>query len=95
MDYLEKGPHPQETTGEVGLAHTSPSQVWFPQNEGPNNPNFQQNNGKTVTFQMQIQNLLNHTQLNGYSGTMTSSFFGRANNARQPRQVEVGLRFNF
>ncbi len=59
------------------------------------NGNFNQNNGPTVTFQMQIQNLLNNVQLNGYSGTMTSPFFGRASNARQPRQIEAGLRFNF
>ena len=42
MDYLEKQPHPEEPTREVGLAHTSPSQVWFPQNEGLNSGNFQQ-----------------------------------------------------
>jgi hypothetical protein len=57
--------------------------------------NFNQNNGPTITFQAQIQNLLNNVVLNGYSGTMTSSFFGRASNARQPRQIEVGLRLNF
>jgi hypothetical protein len=63
---------------------------------GNRNGNFNQNNnGRTVTFQMQIQNLLNHTQFNGYSGTITSPFFGRASNARNPRQIEVGLRFNF
>jgi hypothetical protein len=65
-------------------------------NRGQNgNFNNQQNNGKTVTFQFQIQNLLNNTQLNGYSGTMTSSFFGKASSARNARQVEAGLRFNF
>jgi hypothetical protein len=62
---------------------------------GPNNGGFNQNNGPTVTFQMQVQNLLNHTQLNSYSGTMTSPFFGKASSARNPRQVEVGLRLNF
>jgi hypothetical protein len=60
-----------------------------------NNGNFNQNTGPTVTFQMQVQNLLNNVQFNGYSGTMTSSFFGRASNARQPRQIEVGMRLNF
>ena len=50
-------------------------------NRGQQNGNFNQNNnGKTVTFQFQIQNLLNNTQFNGYSGTMTSSFFGKAKN---------------
>jgi hypothetical protein len=60
-----------------------------------NNPNFNQNTGATMTFTVQVQNLLNHTQYNGYSGTMTSSFFGKASNARNPRQIELGLRFNF
>jgi hypothetical protein len=68
-------------------------------NQGGNNNNNrqfnQQNNGPTVTFNLQFQNLLNHTQLNGYSGTMTSPFFGKANNARNPRQIEAGLRLNF
>jgi len=67
----------------------------FNGNRGNQNGNFNQNNGPTVTFQMQIQNLLNNTQLNGYSGTLTSPFFGRSSSARQARQVEVGLRFNF
>ena len=48
-----------------------------------------------MTFTAQVQNLINHTQFNGYSGTMTSPYFGRASNARQPRQIELGLRFNF
>jgi len=63
--------------------------------QGNNRGNFNQNQGPTITFQAQVQNLLNHTQLNGYSGTMTSPFFGRANNARNPRQIEVGMRLNF
>ena len=61
-------------------------------NRGPFNQN---NNGPTVTFQTQIQNLLNNTQFNNYSGTMTSQYFGRASNARNARQIEAGLRFNF
>ena len=63
-------------------------------NQG-NQGNFNQNNGPTMTFQFQIQNLLNHTTYNSYSGTMTSPYFGRASNARNPRQIEVGLRLNF
>ncbi len=64
-------------------------------NRGQQNGSFNQKNGPTVTFQIHVQNLLNHTQLNSYSGTMTSNFFGRASSARNPRQIEVGLRFNF
>jgi hypothetical protein len=64
-------------------------------NRGPNGGFNQNQNNRTVTFQMQIQNLLNNIQLNGYSGTMTSPYFGKASNARNPRQIEAGLRFNF
>ena len=57
--------------------------------------NFGQPGGPTMTFQINVQNVLNNQQLNGYSGVMTSSYFGRANSARNPRQIEAGLRFNF
>jgi hypothetical protein len=49
----------------------------------------------TMAFQVNIQNLLNHVQLGQYSGVLTSPFFGRANSARNARQIELGLRFNF
>jgi len=49
----------------------------------------------TMSFVVNIQNLLNNQQLNSFSGVMSSPFFGRANSARNPRQIEVGLRFNF
>ena len=68
---------------------------------GPGGPggrpggNNQQQRGPTMAFVVNFQNLLNHPQLNQYSGVMTSPFFGRANGARNPRQVELGLRFNF
>jgi hypothetical protein len=68
----------------------------FGGNRGNNNGNFNQNNnGRSITFNIQVQNLLNNTQLNPYSGTMTSPFFGKASSARNPRQIETGLRFNF
>jgi hypothetical protein len=62
-------------------------------NRGPQNQN--NGTGPTMTFQMQVSNLLNNTQFNNYSGTMTSQYFGRASNARNARQIEVGLRVNF
>lgn len=51
--------------------------------------------GPTMAFVINIQNLLNNQQLGRYSGVMTSPFFGHANRARQPRQIEVGMRFSF
>jgi len=65
-----------------------------PGGRGPNG-GFGQQSGPTMTFIVNFQNILNNQQLNGYSGVMTSPFFGRANSARNPRQIEAGLRFNF
>jgi hypothetical protein len=42
-----------------------------------------------------IRNVLNHTNFGNYSGVMTSPFFGRPTSARNPREIQVGLRFNF
>ena len=67
-------------------------------NRGPNNNGGfnQQNTGPTMTFRAQFQNVLNNVQYGNYIGTMTSQFFGHPiSTARPPRQVEVGLRFNF
>jgi len=67
-------------------------------NRGPNNNggSNQQNTGPTMTFRAQFQNVLNNVQYGNYIGTMTSQFFGHPiSTARPPRQVEVGLRFNF
>jgi hypothetical protein len=49
----------------------------------------------TMTFQVNMFNVLNTSQFNNYSGVTTSPFFGRANTARNPRTVELSLRFNF
>lgn len=62
---------------------------------GPDGGGFNQQRAPSVTFRIQVQNVLNNQQLNSYSGVMTSPFFGKANSARNPRQVEAGLRFNF
>ena len=49
-----------------------------------------------MTFRAQFQNVLNDVQYGNYIGTLTSPFFGRAiSTSRPPRQVELGLRFNF
>lgn len=40
-------------------------------------------------------NLLNHTNLSGYSGVLTSPFFATATAAGAPRKLEVGMRFGF
>ena len=51
--------------------------------------------GPTATLFVNVQNLLNHTNFANYSGVMTSPFFGLPNAALNPRQIELGVRFNF
>ena len=40
-------------------------------------------------------NILNHTNLTGYSGVMTSPFFGDPTSAGAARKIELGARFGF
>jgi hypothetical protein len=40
-------------------------------------------------------NILNHTNLTGYSGVMTSPFFGDPTSAGAARKIELGVRFGF
>jgi hypothetical protein len=40
-------------------------------------------------------NVLNHTNLLGYSGVMTSPFFGQPTSAGPARKLELGMRFGF
>ena len=50
-------------------------------------------------FQLQFyaaaQNVTNHDNYIGYSGVMSSPFFGQATNVLNPRKVELGVRFGF
>ena len=40
-------------------------------------------------------NLTNHNNYVGYSGVITSPFFGQPTNVMNPRKVELGVRFGF
>jgi hypothetical protein len=42
-----------------------------------------------------IQNLTNHANLTGYSGVLTSPFFGRPTSAMSARRVSVGMNLGF
>ena len=42
-----------------------------------------------------VSNLLNHTNLSRFSGVLSSPFFGRANSARRPREIELGIQLRF
>ena len=41
------------------------------------------------------QNLTNHANYTGYSGTITSPFFMQPTGVQQTRRVEAGLNFGF
>ncbi|MBI4474943.1 MAG: hypothetical protein HY646_19905, partial [Acidobacteria bacterium] len=51
--------------------------------------------GPQMNVFINANNALNMTNFGMYSGVMTSSFFGRPTSARQPREIEAGLRFQF
>jgi hypothetical protein len=40
-------------------------------------------------------NAFNHTNFKNYVGTLTSPFFGRANAANPPRQIQVSTKYHF
>jgi hypothetical protein len=42
-----------------------------------------------------IQNLTNHQNLGGYSGVATSPYFRQPTFAMNPRNVNIGVGFNF
>lgn len=48
-----------------------------------------------IDVSLQFQNLLNRANYVGYSGVMTSPFFGRPTGVANPRRVQLGLRFGF
>jgi len=48
-----------------------------------------------LEFYMAAQNLTNHRNYTGYSGVVTSPFFGQPTNVLNPRKVEIGARFGF
>ncbi len=48
-----------------------------------------------LNFYIAASNITNHNNYIGYSGVMTSQFFGQPTNVANPRKVEVGMRFGF
>jgi hypothetical protein len=53
--------------------------------------------GRTSSVELfvQAQNILNHVTKTGYTGNLSSPFFGTATSVGAPRDINVGLRFNF
>jgi hypothetical protein len=48
-----------------------------------------------VEFYASAQNVTNHDNYIGYSGVVTSPFFGQPTNVLNPRKIEIGARFGF
>jgi hypothetical protein len=48
-----------------------------------------------VVWSLNFQNLTNRENYVGYSGVMTSPFFGQPTNVANPRQVRLSVRFDF
>jgi len=51
--------------------------------------------GPRLTFNVNVRNLFNNTQLRGYSGVLTSPLFGKATSAAPGRSLILGLTLNF
>lgn len=51
--------------------------------------------GPKMSLSIQAQNLLNNTQLRGYSGVLTSPLYGKPTGAAQGRFIILGLGFTF
>ncbi len=49
----------------------------------------------TLNFYVSGTNLTNHENYVGYSGVVTSQFFGQPTNVLNPRKLELGVRFGF
>jgi hypothetical protein len=48
-----------------------------------------------IGIAVSVQNLTNHTNYTGFSGTMTSPFFLQPQNVLNTRKVDVSLNFSF
>ena len=55
----------------------------------------QRGSGTNLNVFANMNNAFNRTNYGTPSGVMTSSYFGRSFNARNPREIEAGLRFSF
>ena len=51
--------------------------------------------GRSMELFVQAQNVLNHVTHTGYTGNLSSPFFGLATSVGQARDVNLGIRFNF
>ena len=85
------GTKPQTTAGPGGVMIVMGGGGGMAGGFGPGaaNKRFQ------LQFYAAAQNLTNHHNYIGYSGVVTSQFFGQPTNVLNPRKVELGVRFGF
>ena len=57
--------------------------------------NFEQPPRYVIQLFVQAQNLTNHPNYQGYSGTLTSPFFGKPTTVTGTRKVDFGVNFSF
>ena len=62
----------------------------FPGGGGNNN-----RRGPQMSVSINLSNLLNHTNLNRFSGVQSSRNFGKATSSGSPRELQLGVQFNF
>jgi hypothetical protein len=48
-----------------------------------------------LTFSLQAQNITNHSNDTGYSGVLTSPFFGQPTAVLNPRRIDLSMQFSF
>jgi hypothetical protein len=48
-----------------------------------------------ITLRLEAQNLTNRYNYTGYSGLLTSQFFGQPTAVNNPRRIDIGVMFNF
>jgi len=51
--------------------------------------------GSRLEIRFETYNTFNHTQLGGASTNLTSSTYGRITSTREPRQIQIALRYVF
>jgi hypothetical protein len=49
----------------------------------------------TVQFRAEAFNVWNHTNWSGVNGDMSSDYFGQVTSARDPRNIQFGLKLMF
>jgi hypothetical protein len=57
--------------------------------------NFERPPRYVVQFFVQAQNLTNHPNYTGYSGTLTSPFYGRPTTVAGTRKIDAGMNISF